>query len=103
MSASDLDIPPSGLRRGPVILRRFVENDQAALMRAIRDPLIEHYMLTQATPTEADRHDWADSLLGAWQPSTARLAIAEDGRPHRSGEISVHLVRHLRSSEVGYW
>jgi RimJ/RimL family protein N-acetyltransferase len=60
-------------------------------------------VLTQASPTEADRRAWADSLLGFWPPSSARLAMAEDGRPDLSGETSVRLVRRHNSAECGYW
>lgn len=60
-------------------------------------------LLTQATPTEADRRTWAESLLGPWPPSTARLAITGATVPDISGEISVHFVRHHNSAEYGYW
>jgi RimJ/RimL family protein N-acetyltransferase len=103
MASDDLDVPPSGLARGPVLLRRFMDSDRPALTKAIHDPLIARYMLIHALPTEADRLAWVDRLVGPWPPSTAQLAITETGRSELDGGISLHLVRARNSAESGYW
>jgi RimJ/RimL family protein N-acetyltransferase len=103
MTFDALELPPSGLERDHVHLRKFADSDLPALNKAIHDPSIKRYMLAQPTPTDADCQAWADSLIGPWPRSTARLAIVEADRSELSGGISVHLVRARNSAECGYW
>jgi RimJ/RimL family protein N-acetyltransferase len=87
------------LRDGDLILREWAEQDIPALVAAINDPEIAHWIPLIPHPyTEEDAREF---LNGDVAPAESRLAITIDGEV--VGGIGMGVNSHNYRGHIGYW
>jgi RimJ/RimL family protein N-acetyltransferase len=98
------------LTDGVVLLRRPVQADVPAILRAVRDPLVVHYTRVPSPYSESDAHDFlAGSVEQGWADSTAAVfGVCEAADPRTLlGMIGLHDIDLTGDpggvAEIGYW
>lgn len=98
------------LTDGVVLLRRPVEADVPAIVRAVRDPLVVHFTRVPSPYADSDAHEFlSGSVEQGWAESTtAVFAVCEADDPGTLlGMVGLHDIDLTGDpggvAEVGYW
>ena len=98
------------LTDGVVLLRRPVEADVPAILRAVRDPLVVQYTRVPTPYAESEAHDFLrGSVEQGWaESSTAVFAVCDAADPGTLlGMIGLHDIDLTGDpggvAEIGYW
>lgn len=94
--------PPATLTDGVVVLRELREGDRAAVLRTMRDPVVQQWLNMPGDPRDAD----FDSLLRTVREGIASgdrydLCVTEAGRDEALGTV-VATRRHRDNFELAY-
>jgi RimJ/RimL family protein N-acetyltransferase len=102
--------PRPDLTDGVALLRRPVEADVPAIVRAVRDPLVVHFTRVPSPYEESDAHEFLrTSVEQGWAgSSTAVFAVCDAADPAALlGMIGLHDIDLTGEpggvAEVGYW